>query len=89
MSRLSIEITPQQHQQIKALAAMHGTSIKDYILERTIPSDTPWTDDERAALRELEALLQPRLDAAERGEVSNKSVMDVFHEVCARMDAEG
>ena len=30
MSRLTIEITEQQHQSIKALAAMQGKSIKEY-----------------------------------------------------------
>ena len=34
MSRLSIEVTPEQHQKIKALAALHGKSIKDFILNK-------------------------------------------------------
>ena len=37
MSRLSIEIDPEQHRQIKTLATFAGLSIKDYILSRTLP----------------------------------------------------
>ena len=38
MSRLSIEIDPEQHRQIKTLATFAGLSIKDYILQKTLPS---------------------------------------------------
>ncbi|MEI6819001.1 MAG: hypothetical protein WCL19_05310 [Verrucomicrobiota bacterium] len=36
MSRLSIEIDPEQHRQIKTLATFAGLSIKDYILTKTL-----------------------------------------------------
>ena len=45
MSRLTIEITEQQHQSIKALAAMLGKSIKEYAMQRLLPL-TP--DEEKA-----------------------------------------
>ena len=38
MSRLSIEIDPEQHRQIKTLATFAGLSIKDYILQKTPPA---------------------------------------------------
>ncbi|MFQ5443753.1 MAG: DUF1778 domain-containing protein, partial [Nitrospinales bacterium] len=37
MSRLSIEITAEQHQRLKAVAALAGKSIKDYVLDRALP----------------------------------------------------
>lgn len=37
MSRLSIEIQPEQHRQIKTLATFEGMTIKEYILSRTLP----------------------------------------------------
>jgi len=37
MSRLTIEIEPEQHRQIKTLATFAGMTIKDYILSKTIP----------------------------------------------------
>jgi hypothetical protein len=37
MSRLSIEIDPESHRQIKTLATFAGMTIKDYILSKTLP----------------------------------------------------
>ena len=31
--RLSIEVLPSEHRQIKAYAALHGQTIRDYVLE--------------------------------------------------------
>lgn len=36
MSRLTIEIEPEQHRQIKTLATFSGMSIKEFILSKTI-----------------------------------------------------
>lgn len=76
MSRLSIELTPDQHQKIKAVAALHGCSIRDYVLERILPSPT----EEQAAFKELEDFLKPRLEAAQRGETVTMSAKQVFEE---------
>ncbi|WP_162025647.1 MULTISPECIES: hypothetical protein [unclassified Lentimonas] len=35
-SRISIDVTPGQHKRLKALAALSGQSIKDYVLGRTL-----------------------------------------------------
>jgi Antitoxin ParD len=59
MSRLTIDVTAQQHQALKALAALEGKSIRQYALERLLPSD------EHVAMQELKSLLQSRLVAAE------------------------
>lgn len=74
--RLSIDISPEQHQRLKASAALQGKTIKDYVLDKTLPSS-----DEQSALNELESFLKPRLEAANRGELSDKSVDDIFDEV--------
>ncbi len=79
MSRLTIEITDQQHQSIKALAAMQGKSIKEYAMQRLLPL----TADEEQAMQELEAFLKPRMEAAERGEVVSTSVKAIFEEALA------
>src|SRR3546814_9357519 len=39
MSRLTIDMTDQQHQSLKALAALQGKTIKQYALERLFPTD--------------------------------------------------
>lgn len=45
MSRLSIEIEPEQHRQIKTLATFEGLSIKEYILRKTLCSDDRVQED--------------------------------------------
>ena len=74
MSRLSIEISESQRQQIKAMAALRGISIKDYVLERTLSDENT---AEAAALAELTSILKPRVAAARRGEVSKRSIKQV------------
>ena len=82
MRRLSIEVTPEQHQRLKAIAALYGKTIKDYVLERALPP-LPEMDalSEEEALHQLETFLKPRIEAAERGEVIAKSVEQIFAEV--------
>ena len=79
MMRLSIEVIPEQHQRLKAVAALRGQSIKDYVLDRVLP-ETP-TADEDEALRQLEAFLEPRLKEAKQGQFVDKSVMQIAEEV--------
>ena len=79
--RLSIEVTPEQHARLKAVAALHNKSIKDYVLERVLPpppEKTPQSGEE--ALRQLEEFLRPRVEAARRGELVSKSVEQIFEE---------
>ena len=79
MSRLSIEVTPEQHQRLKAIAALHGQSLKDYILERTLPA-LPESESlsEEEALRRLDEFLDTRIAEAERGEIFRDSVERIF-----------
>lgn len=57
MARVIIEVTEEQHQHIKALAALQGKSIKDYALERLLDP----TPEEEKALEELKRILTARL----------------------------
>ena len=77
MSRLSIDLTPEQHQKIKAVAAMQGKSIKEYVLNQILPTSS----DEDMALHELETLLDERVKSANAGKISQKSVKEIFQEV--------
>lgn len=74
--RLSIEVTKDQHQQLKAAAALQGKSIKNYVLERTLPKV-----DEQAALNELELFLKPRIEVVSDNQLSEQSVEDIFDDV--------
>ena len=50
MSRLSIEIDKEQHRQIKSLATFAGMSIKDFILQKSLPQERQVPDATTALL---------------------------------------
>ena len=81
MPRLSIGITPEEHQKLKAIAALKGESIKDYVLKPTL-GDAPALDDmtEDEAVTALADFLKPRIEQARRGEFSPKSMDDIRRE---------
>lgn len=74
MSRLTIDVTEQQHQTLKALAALEGKTIKQYALERLFPTDSQ-------ALEELKTLLSARLEEAQRGDVVEGSISEIAEQV--------
>ena len=78
MPRLSIDISPEEHQKLKAIAALKGQSIKDYALGRAL-GDTPALDgmSEGEAFRSLANFLEHRSEQARRGQLSGKSVEDI------------
>jgi hypothetical protein len=77
--RLSIEVTPEQHQRLKTFASFQGKSIKDYVLERVLPEKAG--DDESIGLKELEAFLTPRIQAAFLENEPRVSVKEIFEAV--------
>ena len=82
MSRLSIEITAKQHQRLKAVAALSGKSIKEYVLDRALPSGLDMESlSEGEALQKLEEFLRPRIKAAEKGGISSRSIKQIFKDV--------
>jgi hypothetical protein len=81
MPRISIEVSEQQHQRLKAFAALRGQTIKDYVLEQTLPPEAEHdAGSEVEALHQLEEFLKPRVEAAERGDVVTRSVTQVFED---------
>jgi hypothetical protein len=76
MGRLTIDITDQQHQALKAMAALQGKTIKEYALERLLPE--AGDEDGLAGLR---SLLATRAAEAGRGEVSDKSISEIAADV--------
>jgi len=73
MSRLTIDVTEQQHQTLKAMAALEGKTIKQYALERLLPVN----QSEEQALQALKNLLAERIADAERGELVEGSISDI------------
>ncbi|WP_257558513.1 antitoxin [Sphingobium sp. CFD-2] len=76
MSRLTIDITEQQHQSLKALAALQGKTIKQYAIERLFPGDT----NADQAWQALKALLGERIAEGLAGGVSAKSIGTILDE---------
>lgn len=80
MSRLTIDITDQQHQSLKALAALQGKTIKQYALERLFPGDA----DGDLAWQQLRSLLNDRINESLAGKVSSRSVNEILDEELAK-----
>ena len=78
MPRLSIDLSPREHQQLKAMAALKGQSIKDYVLSRALvdmPDPATMTDEE--ALQALKQLLAPRIAEADSGDIVTATAEDI------------
>ncbi len=73
MSRLTIDVTDQQHQSLKVLAALQGKTIKQYAIEKLFPSDS----DEERALTELKTLLEQRITETVNGEIDTRSFTEI------------
>lgn len=80
MSRLTIDITDQQHQSLKALAALQGKTIKQYAIERLFSADV----GQDAAWQELKTLLGQRIAEGLAGGVSTKSIDAIVDEELGR-----
>ena len=76
MSRISIEVTPDEHQKLKAMAALQGKSIKSYVIERTLGA--AGGTEEEMALEALESLLDARIRRAKSGAISRRTVGAIF-----------
>ncbi|MCL1826050.1 MAG: antitoxin [Betaproteobacteria bacterium] len=79
MSRLTIDMTEQQHKSLKALAALQGKTIKQYTIERLFPDDA--TADQ--AWQELKTLLSERINEGLAGNVSTKTIGEILDEELA------
>lgn len=84
MSRLTIDITEQQHQALKAMAALEGKSIKQFALERLFAAE-PGESDNMEALRRL---LADRIAEARRGDVVEGSISEIAETTLRRAASE-
>ena len=75
MSRLAIELTTEQHQQIKTLASMRGKSIKEFVLEQIFPIQI--SEEEQAAWEKLQSMLSSRIAKAGDGTVSQRTFAQI------------
>lgn len=85
MSRITIDVTAEEHQKLKALAALQGLTIKDYVLGNTIRSAR---SDEEAALSELEEMLDKRIQQFGKQGSSERTVSDIFNQAYRESESE-
>lgn len=70
-----------RNQKLKAVAALKGQSLKDYVLGRAL-GDAPALDrmSEDEAFTALTNFLEPRIEQARRGQLSGKSLDEIRRE---------
>jgi hypothetical protein len=78
MSRLTIDVTEQQHQSLKALAALQGKTIREYAVERLFPSNS---DEERALIELKPLLLLHRITEADAGDIDRRGFTEIAEAV--------
>ena len=73
--QVSLNLSPELHQQIETSASSIGKSISDFIIDKVQIG----LDEERA-LKKLEDFIELRLAAADRGEISEKPIEEIVKE---------
>ena len=75
MSRISIDVSAEDHKRLKAMAALRGVSLKDYLLDGKLEAING-----NDSMAELEALLDERIEhhrkSGLRGRSSAKAILD-------------
>jgi hypothetical protein len=79
MGCLTIDIADEQHESMRALAALQGKTIKQYALERLFPGDV---EGERA-WEESKTLMNTRISDGLVGKLSTKTIDEILDEEIA------
>jgi hypothetical protein len=74
MSRLTLDVTDQQHQSLKEMAKKEGKTLNEYAIERLFPV----MPEDESTLTDLTLLLRERIAEAERGEIDSRSFNGIF-----------
>lgn len=74
MARISLDIEDEVHNRLKALAALKGVSLKEFLLSRVLGE----TEDETRSLAELRAFLEKRIESAAASDMSRRTVKEIF-----------
>lgn len=69
MPKLTLEVTPDQHRTIKAMAALAGKSVKEFVVERTLGSDEHAKRKDDAEYQQFLEFLEKRAQKARDGDV--------------------
>lgn len=73
MTRLTIDVSGEEKQQIKALAALQGKTLKDYVLERVLPNTNE--------TKEINALLLQSLTENSYSDWTDSDLRDIRQQI--------
>ena len=83
MSRLTIDLTEEQHKNLKAVAALQGKTIRQFAVERLFPVEDVLDED----WERFKEFIGKRVDDGLASEPSKRTISDIFDEVLARNEA--
>ena len=88
MSRLTIDLSDEQHKTLKAMAALQGKTIKAYAVERLLPAATGEAlSDEDQAWEEFKEFIGKRVDSALASPPSKRTILDIAEDGMQRFKA--
>lgn len=73
MTRLTIDISGEEKQQIKALAALQGKTLKDYVLDRVLPNTNE--------TKEINALLMQAITENSYSDWTDNDLQDIRQQI--------
>ncbi len=83
MSRLTIDLTDEQHKTLKAVAALEGKTMKQYSLEKLLPIQGELDED----WERFKAFMNKRIENGLAGRVSERSFDEIVDTAFARKSA--
>lgn len=81
--RLSIELSPEEHHQIKMMAALQKKTIKDLVLGKIFGDER----DEESAWQDLMLFLRNRITEAKDAGLSSKTPQQIARDILKRNNA--
>ncbi len=73
MTRLTIDVSGEEKQQIKALAALQGKTLKDYVLDRVLPNTNE--------TKEINALLLQSITESNYSDWTDSDLRDIRQQI--------
>lgn len=83
MSRLTIDLTDEQHKHLKAVAALEGKTMRQFATERLFPVKDELDED----WERFKAFMDVRIDQAIEGNISDRTFDQIVETAFARKSA--
>ncbi len=83
MSRLSIDLTDDQHKRLKAIATLEGKTMKQFAVERLLPAQDGLDED----WERIKEFINERIDSGNAGDISTRTFDEIVDSAFARKAA--